>query len=105
MYCGVSRSRRSEISIALYWLISTLVIAAPAAAAPTSSDSQENIAVPVIRMSATRPLLLRLLHRVEQLGIKIAARMPMIAITIKSSISVKPVCFPRVYASSQNPSK
>ena len=84
--------------------MSTLVIAAPAAAAPTSSDSQENIAVPVIRMSATVRFCFAFSIASSRLGIKMAARMPMIAITIKQLDQRKArLCSPRVYASSRIP--
>jgi len=67
-----------------------VVAAAPAAAAPTWSVSQENIAVPVLRMSATVRFCFAFWSASRKLGIRSAAMMPMIATTIKSSIKVKP---------------
>ncbi len=64
--------------------------AAPAAAAPTWSVSQENIAVPALRMSATVRFCFAFCRASRKFGINRAAMMPMIATTMSSSISVKP---------------
>ena len=62
----------------------------PAAAAPTWSVSHENIAVPVLRMSATVRFCFAFCSASRKFGMSRAAMMPMIATTISSSISVKP---------------
>jgi len=73
-----------------YELSATSEAEAPAAAAPTWSVSHENMAVPVLRTSATVLFCFAFCKASRKLGISSAAMMPMIAITISSSISVNP---------------
>ena len=79
-----------------------LVADCPAAAAPTWSESHANMAVPVIRISATVRFCFAFCRASSMFGMRMAARMPMMATTISNSISVKPVCFPASYASYQD---
>ena len=70
-------------------------VLAKAVAAPTKAAAKRLLetAVAIARMSAIDRFCLDRCMAVSRFGIAMAARMPMIATTIRSSMRVKPFCF------------
>ncbi len=64
--------------------------AAPAAAPDTTSVTHESQAVPTLRMSAMVRFCFAFCRASIKFGIRMAAMIPMMATTIRSSIRVKP---------------
>src|SRR5450432_3733569 len=91
MYVGASAPEIDVMVTAL--LAAVMALIAPAALYLLTSVARASHAVAIVRMSAIVLFCFARCIAVSRLGIAIAARMPMIATTISSSIRVKPFCF------------
>src|SRR3954466_859273 len=91
MYVG---ARAPDSCVWVNWLLHAVIaVMAPAALYLLTSVARASQAVAIVRMSAIVLFCFDRCIAVRRFGIAIAARMPMIATTISSSMRVKPFCF------------